>query len=133
MRNCVFCKIIQGQISAHKIYETKDIFVFLDINPYTRGHSLVIPKKHYQDIFNIPAEELEKLIVEVQKTAKLLKDKLNAEAINIFQRNGRMAGQEIDHIHFHVVPRYGKDGVEMLPKGNYQGNDFEKIVKLLTK
>ena len=133
MENCVFCKIIQGQILAHKIYETEGVFVFLDINPYTRGHTLVIPKKHYQDIFDIPDSELQKLIVEVQKTAKLLKEKLNAEAINIFQRNGLLAGQEVDHIHFHVVPRYPDDRVKMLPRGQYKGNDFEEVVKLLTK
>ena len=118
---------------AHKIHETNNIFVFLDINPYTRGHSLVIPKKHYQDIFDIPADELQELIKEVQKVAKLLKEKLNAEAINVFQRNGIMAGQEIDHIHFHVVPRYANDMVKMLPRGKYKGNDFKEVVKLLTE
>jgi histidine triad (HIT) family protein len=133
MENCLFCKMLQGQILAYKIYETDEVFVFLDINPYTRGHSLVIPKKHYQDIFDIPENELKNLIVEVQKTAKLLKEKLNAEAINIFQRNGLLAGQAVDHIHFHVVPRYSDDRVKMLPRGQYKGNDFEKVVNLLTK
>jgi len=132
MENCVFCKILKGQILAHKIYETDNVFVFLDISPYTRGHSLVIPKKHYQDIFDIPSNELQKLIIEVQKTAKLLKEKLNAEAVNIFQRNGIMAGQVVDHIHFHVVPRYTDDRVKMLPRGVYKGNDFDKVVQLLT-
>jgi len=132
MKDCVFCKILDGQILAHKIYETDDIFVFLDIDPYTRGHSLVIPKKHYQDVFDIPADELQKLIVEVQKVAKLQKDKLGAEAINIFQRNGIMAGQGVDHVHFHVVPRYVNDMVKMLPRGGYKGKDFEKVIGLLT-
>ena len=89
-------------------------------------------KKHYQDIFDIPSDDLQKLIIEVQKTAKLSKEKLNAEAVNIFQRNGIMAGQVVDHIHFHVVPRYTDDRVKMLPRGIYKGKDFDKVVQLLT-
>jgi histidine triad (HIT) family protein len=133
MEKCVFCKILDGQILAHKIYETDDVFVFLDIDPYTKGHSLIIPKKHYQDIFDIPDEELKELIIEVKKVAKLHKERLGAKDINVFQRNGILAGQEIEHIHFHVVSRDIDDEVEILPRGQYKGNDFEEVVELLTK
>jgi len=133
MNECIFCRIIKGQILAHKLYENDNVFVFLDINPYTRGHTLVIPKKHYQDIFDIPDKELEILIKEVKKVAELQRDKLKVKDINIFQRNGLLAGQEVDHIHFHVVPRYENDEVEMLPRGQYTGKDFEEVIKLLTR
>jgi len=110
VNDCIFCKIIAGQIPACKIYEDADTLVFMDIWPIVKGHALVIPKRHYADIVSSPAEVLAKLIFVAQKIAAAQKRALKADGINIMQSNGRAAGQVVDHIHLHVIPRFNSDG-----------------------
>ncbi len=110
VNECVFCKIIAGQIPSCKIYEDADTLVFMDIGPIVKGHALVIPKRHYADMLAAPAEVLAKLIVVAQKIAAAQKRALKADGVNIVQSNGRAAGQVVDHIHLHVIPRFDSDG-----------------------
>ena len=110
MQDCVFCKIVRGELPAAKIYEDGDTLVFMDIGPIVKGHLLVVPRVHYAHLLETPPEVLAKLIAVVQKIATAQKKALQADGINIVQSNGRSAGQVVDHIHFHVIPRFISDG-----------------------
>ena len=110
MQDCVFCKIINGELPAVKIFEDNDSIAFMDIGPIVKGHLLVIPKEHYANLADTPAEILVKLIAVVKKIAAAQKKALQADGVNIMQSNGRAAGQLVDHIHFHVIPRFISDG-----------------------
>jgi len=108
----IFEKIINGEIPHHKVYEDEFTYAFLDANPNTKGHTLVISKTPYRNILDIKEGDLQKLIVSVQKVAKLLYEKLpGCVGVNIGQNNEPAAGQVVFHIHFHVIPRYEGDGL----------------------
>ena len=108
MEDCLFCKIIKGEIPSKKLYEDDKVFVFLDINPSTTGHMLIIPKNHFVTIDDIDMDTLT-YIYEIirERLIPLVKDKLNAKGLTIVQNNGE--GQEVKHIHFHLIPRYEDD------------------------
>lgn len=99
--NCIFCKIIQSEIPSFKLIETDRSYSFLDISPVSVGHSLVIPKYHAQKLHEIPDEYLTDVMVTVKKVVQ----KLNVENYNILQNNGKLAGQEVNHVHFHIIPK----------------------------
>ena len=101
-KDCIFCKIINGEIPSKKVYEDENYFAFLDINPASKGHTLVIPKKHYETFLDMPQAEVEKLFGKVQEVGKMLKNKLNPESIFLL-----VMGEEVSHIHVKVVPYYG--------------------------
>lgn len=105
--DCLFCKIINGDIPSNKVYEDDKVLVFLDINPNTNGHMLIVPKEHVITVFDI-SEDLAKHIIEVEKKMySLLKDKLNCEGMTVVQNND--LGQEVKHYHVHLIPRYKDD------------------------
>ncbi|MDI6774210.1 MAG: HIT family protein [Verrucomicrobiota bacterium] len=108
--DCVFCKIAGNVLPSTKVYEDRDTLAFLDVGPVVKGHVLVIPRQHYDPITGAPPEVLQKLIVVVQKVARALIRGLGAGGVNISQANGRLAGQVVPHIHFHVIPRFEGDG-----------------------
>ncbi len=108
--DCIFCKIVKGEIPSTKILETEKSYCFLDINPINPGHLLVIPKEHYVTIFEIPDDILADLIVNVRKLSEAVYKAVSAEGINVVQNNYRAAGQLIDHAHFHIIPRFSNDG-----------------------
>lgn len=120
MEDCIFCKIIKGDIPCAKIYEDKNVFSFLDIAPINFGHALVIPKKHYGMITNIPDKMLSNVVSVINKVATALSK--NSDGINIMQNNGRAAGQLVPHVHFHVIPRYKDDGFRF----NWRSKKYEK-------
>jgi histidine triad (HIT) family protein len=103
---CKFCKIARKELPASSIYEDERTLAFLDTRPMSEGHTLVIPKKHYETIFDVPDEELGYLFKIVKKVASAVKKGVNAEGITIGQHNGRAAGQAVFHLHVHVIPRY---------------------------
>jgi len=111
---CVFCDIVNGKLSAYKIYESDNYLAFLDINPRSKGHCLVIPKKHYSSIIELPEDKIFGLFNVVKIVAEKVVKNLNASGINICINNGRDAGQVIPHLHVHVIPRYGDDGGEAI-------------------
>ena len=108
--NCVFCAIAEGEIPSFKVYEDDLVLAYLDINPFSEGHTLVIPKKHYTGLLDTPADVLKEIIVRVQKVAAHLKATLPCDGFNVLQNNGTAAGQTVPHIHFHIVPRRSSDG-----------------------
>lgn len=104
--SCVFCRIARKQSPGSVIYEDETVMAFLDINPLNEGHTLIIPKEHHEDIFEIPAELLAYLHTISKRIAIAVKKATKADGISIFQQNGKAADQEIPHLHIHVVPRY---------------------------
>jgi histidine triad (HIT) family protein len=104
--NCIFCKIVQKQAPSSILYEDESVMAFLDIRPVNDGHTLVIPKEHYADIYDIPSELLAK-VHQVTKTLSIaIKQAVNADGISIAQQNGKAANQDIFHLHVHIIPRY---------------------------
>lgn len=115
MKNdCVFCAIAAGEIPCFKVYEDERVLAYLDINPFTKGHTLVIPKQHSEGLLDTPEDELALLIASVKKVAAHLKAALPCDGFNILQNNGEAAGQTVKHIHFHIVPRYGSEEISFV-------------------
>ena len=108
--NCIFCKIVAGQIPATKVYEDDDVLAFMDIGPIVKGHTLVIPKEHVDPLMETPLPLLQKVIAVVQHIARAQKAGLKADGVNLHLANGAAAGQQVPHLHFHVVPRFNTDG-----------------------
>jgi histidine triad (HIT) family protein len=104
--SCIFCKIVRKQAAASIIYEDETIMVFLDIRPLNIGHTLVIPKAHYVDIFDTPEEQLSQVHKAAKQVSFAIKKATNADGISIIQQSGKAAGQDIFHLHVHVVPRF---------------------------
>ena len=104
--SCIFCKIVVKQAPASIIYEDSLVIAFLDIRPLSRGHTLVTPKAHYDDIFDIPEDLLKQVHAKSQRISPAIKKATKANGISIIQQNGKAAGQDIFHLHVHVVPRF---------------------------
>ena len=132
MNNCVFCKIISGEIPGYKVYEDDSTLAFLDIAPVSHGHTLVVTKKHYANMEEVPAEELSDLIKAVKKVGRALKDGLEIQGYNIQVNNGPAAGQIVPHLHFHVTPRIEGDGLQLWPQGKYKDGEAEEIIKKIS-
>lgn len=103
---CIFCKIINGEIPSYKVYEDNDFLAFLDINPTSPGHTLLIPKNHTKDLESIDDNSLSKIILKTKELSKIIIDKLDANGYSICQNNGIC--QEIKHFHIHIIPKYTK-------------------------
>lgn len=117
--NCVFCAIAANEIPSFKVYEDDLVLAYLDINPFSKGHTLVIPKEHSSGLLDTSDETLAALVARVKKVASHLKAALPCDGFNILQNNGEAAGQTVMHIHFHIVPRYGKEDISFVSqKGN---------------
>ena len=109
--DCIFCKILKGDIPCNKVFENDNFIAILDAFPANEGHTLVIPKKHYKDIFEIDEDTLKEGYAIAKKIAEALKKSLNIENINILQNNGALASQTVNHFHIHVIPRIENDKV----------------------
>lgn len=107
---CVFCKIVEGTIPSARVYEDENHLAFLDIGPINEGHTLVIPKKHVDPITAMDPEALADLVRVVQRVARGVAAAARADGFNLHQSNGACAGQVVPHVHFHVIPRFDRDG-----------------------
>ncbi len=110
--DCVFCRIIKGEIPAVKIYENEKVVVFLDIHPVNPGHMLIMSKDHYENIIDCPEAVLKEIMVAAKKVSLAVVKALDLKGFNIIQNNGSVAGQVIPHIHWHVIPRLPEDGLK---------------------
>jgi histidine triad (HIT) family protein len=110
-QDCIFCKIASGQIPATKIYEDDVVVVFLDTGPVSDGHTLVMPRKHVEQVHSCPPELLGQIWTRLSKIAGAIVSVTGADGYNVLCNNGRAAGQIVDHLHFHIVPRKTGDGV----------------------
>jgi histidine triad (HIT) family protein len=129
--DCIFCKIVNGQIPSKKVFENDTNIAFLDIRPISTGHSVVIPKKHYSTIETLPDEEVANLFKVVKKVALLLHVKLEIDGYNIVQNNFKAAGQVVEHSHVHVIPRNkGDRKIELnVPKEGASEEELEKVLE----
>ena len=128
---CLFCKIINGEIPCYKIYENDDVLAFLDINPDSDGHTLVIPKKHFTDLDDIDLETLTAINKASKEIKKLLEEKLNCDGISLLQNNGDV--QEVKHYHLHLKPYYNdKKSIEMV-KHSELIKDPKEIYELIKR
>ena len=116
--DCIFCKIIKGDIPSFTIYEDELFKVILDRFPARPGHALIIPKMHYKDIFELPQEVAEALYPLAKEMAIKIREAVGAEGMNIVQNNGEVAGQSVYHFHLHLVPRNAGDGVTLNKSSN---------------
>lgn len=108
--DCIFCKIVRGEIPAHKIYEDAVTLAFLDIHPLADGHSMVIPKPHYEKLEDVPLTEAGKIFETVRRVTAAIQKAFKAPGATIGINNGRAAGQVVPHLHIHIIPRFPGDG-----------------------
>lgn len=125
---CIFCKIIAGQVPSTKIYEDDAVIAFLDIGPISDGHTLVVPKRHFGRLHDCPAEVLIQVGSCLGKIAKAVAAAMGCDGYNVLCNNGRAAGQLVEHIHFHIIPRNTDDGLfRRWPTYKYQAGKIEEI------
>lgn len=119
---CVFCKIINGEFSSKKVYEDEDVLAILDLSQQGYGHTLIMPKKHYDNLIDIPSDLLEHTIAVAKDLAIKYKDNLKADGFNIVNNCNEVAGQSVMHFHLHLIPRYKDDKSKLLFLNNYDGS-----------
>lgn len=122
-QDCIFCRLSKGEIPCSEIYADDHVVAFLDLNPQRPGHALVIPRRHYADIFAVPAEAFSDIFPVIQKVGKAVMAATNAAGLNVLQNNHPAAGQSIFHVHWHLVPRHEADGLKHWPMGQYASKD----------
>ena len=113
MADCLFCKIVAGEIPSTRVDEDERTVAFMDINPATRGHVLVVPREHSADLHEIAAEDLQACALAAQRIAARLRDRLDADGVNLLNSCGRVAWQTVFHFHVHVIPRYAGDPLRL--------------------
>ncbi len=129
-QDCIFCKIAAGTIPSGMVCQTDDTFAFLDIGPISEGHTLVIPKRHYERMEDCPPEVLASIGSVLGRVAKAVVEATGADGYNVLCNRGRAAGQLVDHVHFHIIPRKTGDGVfHRWPAGKYKPGQAEEILK----
>lgn len=124
-QDCIFCKIINGEIPSAKVYEDEDVLAFLDISQVTKGHTLIIPKTHTKNIYETPESVASTLFARVPAVANGIKEAYNPFGINILSNTGEAAGQSVFHLHIHLIPRYG-EGDGFNPNWETHSDDYSK-------
>ncbi len=127
MDDCIFCKIIKGEIPSYKIYEDEYVYAFLDIACDSYGHTLVIPKKHCVNVLDCEDKYLEKTICAVKKIANHYVEDCGFEGVNILNASGESAQQSVFHLHFHIIPRKNDDGIDIWPLKDKRDFDLKDI------
>ena len=112
--DCIFCKLANGVFPTNSIYEDDTFNVILDAGPATKGHALILPKEHYDNLYELPDETAGKAMILAKKLAGEMSRRLNADGLNVVQNNGAAAGQTVMHYHLHLIPRYKNDGQHIL-------------------
>ncbi|UOY92061.1 HIT family protein [Ectobacillus sp. JY-23] len=135
--NCLFCKITTGTIPSAKVYEDEHVYAFLDISQVTKGHTLVVPKIHKENIFELTSDIAANTFAAVPKIAEAIKKEFNPIGLNLLNNNGEDAGQTIFHFHIHIIPRYSKnDGFDATWKSNaddYTSADLQQIAASIAR
>ena len=127
MDDCMFCKIIRGEVLSFKVFEDDDIIAFLDIMPLSKGHTLVVPRKHCETIDDMPEEIMAKFGPALKKLSRAVAAAVGATGINLILANGKTAGQLVPHFHFHIVPRHEGDGLRFdTQRQKYTGDEMEQ-------
>ena len=126
--DCVFCKMVAGQIPVAKVFEDDVVLAFLDIGPVSDGHTLVIPRQHFERLHDCPPDLFGQFGSRLGRIAKAVASAMNSEGYNVLCNNGRAAGQLVDHLHFHIIPRNSGDGIfNRWPAYKYQEGKIEEV------
>jgi histidine triad (HIT) family protein len=131
--DCLFCKIVKGEIPSTKVYEDKDVVAFLDIFPFTKGHTIVVPVEHHETFFDFPDDKINNYFTTLKKLADRIRTNLNADGLNIVQNNFRAAGQIVFHMHYHIIPRWVDDNRPFIkqPKDQASPEYLAEMFKLI--
>lgn len=130
--DCIFCKIAAGDIPSNTVYEDERFRVILDLNPASKGHALILPKNHADDLFDLPGEDRVAVLSVAAKVAGAMKKALSCSGINIVQNNGESAGQTVKHFHLHIIPRYDGDSAMVLwNPGKSEPDEQAKIAEAI--
>jgi histidine triad (HIT) family protein len=127
--SCNFCKIVAGKNPASIVYENDNVLAFMDLHPANVGHTLVVPKEHWETIYEIPENALSNMFVVVKRISVALKKAVGAEGVSILQFNGEVAGQSVMHFHIHVIPRFKEDTISRLMGAMLGPTGFEKATR----
>ncbi len=127
--NCIFCKILAGEIPSTAVYEDDDFKAILDVNPAARGHVIILPKNHAANIYELPDEDASKIMIVAKKIATAIEKVYHCDGVNILQNNGEAAGQTVFHLHVHVIPRFKGDTVNIGWKQGDMPEDLDAICK----
>ncbi len=133
MQECIFCKIIKGEIPCFKVYEDDMVIAFEDINPISQGHTLILPKRHVENIWEITEDELIAIVKAAKKIANAIKDVLNPIGLALLQLNGKEVGQEIMHYHLHIIPRSQNEPELPVSKWELKPGNTTEIKKIAQK
>ena len=129
--DCIFCKIIKGEIPSYKIYEDEYTYAFLDINPVSEGHTIVIPKKHVVNILDADNKTLSHVISTIKFISNHYVDDLKFDGVNVLNANNKAAEQSVFHLHFHIIPRHENDGHTMFPEHVKNQKDIKEMHQFL--
>ncbi len=128
MADCIFCKIIKGEIPSAKLFDDKKVMAFLDIGPLNKGHALVVTKEHYETLLDTPDDALSALLLGAKKVARALSSAVGADGFNLIMNNKKVAGQVVPHAHLHVIPRFNGDGISFQWKAKkYKDKEMEEL------
>lgn len=127
--NCIFCKIANGDIPSRTLYEDDDFRVIMDLAPATKGHSLILPKNHYKNLYEIDDTVASKVLPLAKKMANLMTQKLGCDGFNIIQNSNEIAGQTVFHFHMHLIPRYVSDGQSFVMEGKEMSAEEMDAIK----
>ncbi|USK71056.1 HIT family protein [Peribacillus asahii] len=137
MSDCIFCKIIKGDIPSTKVFENEHVVAFLDISQVTKGHTLVIPKVHKENVFELTPEIAKEIFAVVPEISRAIKQEFNPLGLNLVNNNGEAAGQSVFHYHMHIIPRYGEgDGFGAVWKthdSEYTPEDLQNIANAIAQ
>ncbi len=134
MNDCIFCKIAAGIIPSATVYEDDDFRAILDIAPAHKGHVIILPKEHADNIFSLSDETAGKLLPVAKKIAKAVSEVTGCDGVNLLQNNGRAAGQSVFHLHVHVVPRFEGDGIlPVWDQGSYADGEAAELAAEIAK
>jgi histidine triad (HIT) family protein len=126
---CIFCKIVAGDIPNYQVYEDEEVLAFFDVLPISPGHTIIVPKKHYADLEEIPDKTLSAMIVAAKKIGKAIMEGMDVKGYSIFLDNKDAANQHVPHAHFHLVPRKEGDGLQRWPQSGYAEDEAEFFLK----
>ena len=133
MEDCIFCKIIKGEIPCTKVYEDDNVLAFLDIGPVNKGHTLVIPKEHHETLLDMPDELLAEVAKATKNVSKAVKEAMEINGFNVLQSNYKVSGQLVPHYHIHIIPRLETDGLKHWPQGKYEEGEAEQVAEKIKK
>lgn len=128
MEDCLFCKIIAGEVPSTKVYEDEHSYAFLDITPVAPGHVLLVPKEHARNLFDVSEDTLKNTMPALKKLTRAVKEATNADGINIHVNNEPAAGQAVFHLHFHIIPRFADDELKMWHGKEYDDSKNMEII-----